>query len=260
MNFVHTLEHHLLDHVFSRVNAGPLSFLFTKHLLVMWVAAGLAIALFVAAGQMSRQGKRNRWVLFVESLVVFVRDEIVLPNLGEEGRRYVPYFLSAFFFILLMNLVGLVPGSATPTGNISVTAALALCTFFMINVAGIRAHGVAGYVKSLVPHGMPVWLLPLMYPIELLGLLTKTFALVHSVVRQHDRRPHCDFGFLGVDFPVRKIMGGAPVGVGGPGHQLVGTVCGVFASVYFHVVVGDFCQRGRAFPLSGFRLIQTTWR
>ncbi len=177
MNFVHTLEHHLLDHVFSRVSAGPLSFLFTKHLLVMWVAAGLAIALFVAAGQMSRQGKRNRWVLFVESLVVFVRDEIVLPNLGEEGRRYVPYFLSAFFFILLMNLVGLVPGSATPTGNISVTAALALCTFFVINAAGIRAHGVAGYVKSLVPHGMPVWLLPLMYPIELLGLLTKTFAL-----------------------------------------------------------------------------------
>jgi F-type H+-transporting ATPase subunit a len=177
MNFVHTLEHHLLDHVFSRVNAGPLSFLFTKHLLVMWVAAGLAIALFVAAGQMSRQGKRNRWVLFVESLVVFVRDEIVLPNLGEEGRRYVPYFLSAFFFILLMNLVGLVPGSATPTGNISVTAALAVCTFFVINAAGIRAHGVAGYVKSLVPHGMPVWLLPLMYPIELLGLLTKTFAL-----------------------------------------------------------------------------------
>lgn len=177
MNFVHTLEHHLLDHVFSRVNAGPLSFLFTKHLLVMWVAAGLAIALFVAAGQMSRQGKRNRWVLFVESLVVFVRDEIVLPNLGEEGRRYVPYFLSAFFFILLMNLVGLVPGSATPTGNISVTAALAVCTFFVINAAGIRAHGAAGYVKSLVPHGMPVWLLPLMYPIELLGLLTKTFAL-----------------------------------------------------------------------------------
>jgi F-type H+-transporting ATPase subunit a len=58
-----------------------------------------------------------------------------------------------------------------------VTASLALCTLFMINVAGVRAHGAGGYVKSLVPHGMPVWLLPLMYPIELLGLLTKTFAL-----------------------------------------------------------------------------------
>jgi F-type H+-transporting ATPase subunit a len=91
---------------------------------------------------MSRQGKRNRWVLFVESLVVFVRDEIVLPNLGEEGRRYVPYFLSAFFFILLMNLVGLVPGSATPTGNISVTAAMALCTFFHDQQGrGPRARG-----------------------------------------------------------------------------------------------------------------------
>ncbi|MBK8871315.1 MAG: F0F1 ATP synthase subunit A [Elusimicrobia bacterium] len=177
MNFVHTLEHHLLDHVYSHVSAGPLSFRFSKHLLVMWIAAAVAAASFVAAGQMARRGKRNRWVLFVESLAVFVRDDIVLPNLGEEGRAYLPYFLSTFFFILLMNLMGLVPGSATPTGNISVTAALAVCTFFMINVAGVREHGFGGYVKSLVPHGMPVWLLPLMYPIELLGLLTKTFAL-----------------------------------------------------------------------------------
>lgn len=177
MNFVHTLEHHLLDHVFSRVSAGPLSFFLTKHLVVMWFAAMLGVVGFVAAGQMAKRGYRNRWVLFVESLAVFVRDDIVLPNLGEEGRRYLPYFLSTFFFILLMNLMGLIPGSATPTGNISVTVAMAVCTFFMINAAGVREHGFAGYVKSLVPHGMPVWLLPLMYPIELLGLLTKTFAL-----------------------------------------------------------------------------------
>lgn len=143
----------------------------------MWLSAGLAIFILVAAGQMAKRGWRNRFVYFVESLTVFVRDEIVVPNIGEEGRPYLPYFLSIFFFVLFMNLLGMVPGSATATGNISVTASLALCTLFMINVAGMRAHGVGGYVKSLVPHGMPVWLLPLMYPIELLGLLTKTFAL-----------------------------------------------------------------------------------
>jgi F-type H+-transporting ATPase subunit a len=144
---------------------------------MMWLSAGLAIFILVAAGQMAKRGWRNRFVYFVESLTVFVRDEIVVPNIGEEGRPYLPYFLSIFFFVLFMNLLGMVPGSATATGNISVTASLALCTLFMINVAGMRAHGVGGYVKSLVPHGMPVWLLPLMYPIELLGLLTKTFAL-----------------------------------------------------------------------------------
>ncbi len=177
MNFVHTLEHHLLDHVYFRVAAGALSIPFSKHLLMMWLSAGLAIVVLGAAGQMAKRGWRNRFVYFIESLTVFVRDEIVVPNIGEEGRPYLPYFLSVFFFVLFMNLLGMVPGSATATGNISVTASLALCTLFMINVAGVRAHGVGGYVKSLVPHGMPVWLLPLMYPIELLGLLTKSFAL-----------------------------------------------------------------------------------
>lgn len=177
MNFVHTLEHHLLDHVYTRVAVGALSLPFSKHLLMMWVAAGLAILILALAGRMASKGRRNRFVYLIESLVVFVRDEIVIPNMGEEGRPYLPYFLSIFFFVLLMNLLGMVPGSATATGNISVTASLSLCTLFMINVAGMRAHGVGGYVKSLVPHGMPVWLLPLMYPIELLGLLTKTFAL-----------------------------------------------------------------------------------
>lgn len=177
MNFVHTLEHHLLDHVYFRYAAGVLSLPFSKHLLMMWLSAGVALLVLVAAGQMAKRGRRNRFVYFIESLTVFVRDEIVLPNMGEEGRPFLPYFLSIFFFVLFMNLLGMVPGSSTATGNISVTASLALCTLFMINVAGVRAHGVGGYVKSLVPHGMPVWLLPLMYPIELLGLLTKTFAL-----------------------------------------------------------------------------------
>lgn len=177
MNFVHTLEHHLLDHVYFRFAAGALSLPFSKHLLMMWASAGLAILVLVSAAQMAKRGRRNRFVSFVESLTVFVRDEIVIPNIGEEGRPFLPYFLSVFFFVLFMNLLGMIPGSATATGNISVTASLALCTLFMINAAGVRAHGVGGYVKSLVPHGMPVWLLPLMYPIELLGLLTKSFAL-----------------------------------------------------------------------------------
>jgi F-type H+-transporting ATPase subunit a len=85
--------------------------------------------------------------------------------------------MSMFFFILFCNLLGMVPFGATATGNIAVTATLALTTLAMINISGIRHHGVGPYVKSLIPHGLPVWLVPLMFPIEVLGLLTKSFAL-----------------------------------------------------------------------------------
>ena len=88
-----------------------------------------------------------------------------------------PFFLTVFFFILFCNLIGLIPYSATPTGNISVTAALALCTFVVVQVAGIANNGLFGYFKSLVPSGMPLWLLPMMVPIEILGLFSKPFAL-----------------------------------------------------------------------------------
>ena len=75
------------------------------------------------------------------------------------------------------NLLGLLPGAATATGNIAVTATLSLCTFCLIHIAGIREQGFVHYVKSIVPSGLPVWLIPIMFPIELIGFLTKTFAL-----------------------------------------------------------------------------------
>jgi len=87
------------------------------------------------------------------------------------------YFLTLFFFILTCNLLGLVPWGATATGNISVTATLALTTFVLINLAGIRKQGLWHYVQSFIPHGLPFWLIPLMFVIEILGLFTKSFAL-----------------------------------------------------------------------------------
>ena len=85
-----------------------------------------------------------------EMLVLFVRDELAIKNIGkEEGPRYVPYLLTAFFFILFMNLLGLFPWMATATGNIAVTLGLALCTFVLTQVAGIRAAGFGGYLAHL---------------------------------------------------------------------------------------------------------------
>lgn len=177
MDFLHTLEHHLLNHSMS----GPITllgieFTFSKHMMMMFIAAGILIVIFsilCRSWPLIPSGSKN----FIEIFVIFIRDEIMMPNMGKEGLRYLPYFLTLFFFILTVNLIGLVPGSATATGNISVTAALALCSFGLINYAGIKQFGFVHHVKNFIPHGLPVWLIPLMLPLEILGLFTKAFAL-----------------------------------------------------------------------------------
>lgn len=178
MNFTEVLEHHLLDHAWGRLPPVlGVSLPLSKHALMMGVAAVMSLSLFVPVGVAARAGSRHPVVTLVETFVVFIRGEIVFPNFGEHGRRYVPYFLSLFFFILFCNLLGLVPFGATATGNIAVTATLALTTFALINLLGMREQGLVPYLKNLVPHGLPPWLLPLMFPIEVLGLVTKSFAL-----------------------------------------------------------------------------------
>ena len=112
----------------------------------------------------------------VETIVVFIRDEVAISNMGPAGIRYVPYLLTTFFYILLMNLCGLVPYGATATGNIMVTAGLAVIAFIMIQYSAIKSQGLKHYLAHL--SGGVHWLLwPIMIPIEILGLFTKPFAL-----------------------------------------------------------------------------------
>jgi F-type H+-transporting ATPase subunit a len=114
----------------------------------------------------------------VESLVVFIRDEVAEPNIGHgDGRKFTPLLCSFFFFILVAALFGLIPGSATSTGNISVTLALATVSFLAQQWAGISKNGLWGHFHGLVPPGMPWLLLPIMIPVEILGMFTKPFAL-----------------------------------------------------------------------------------
>ncbi|NLO90811.1 MAG: F0F1 ATP synthase subunit A [Elusimicrobia bacterium] len=170
------IEHHILDHVYAYIGLGAFSLPLSKHLLMMLiVAVGLALVLpWVFRSRLPGMGLART---AVETLVLFIRDGMVIPSMGEEGRKYTPYFCTLFFFILCSNLLGLVPYGATATGNISVTAALALSTFLLINISGVAAHGVGGYLKSFVPHGVPVWLTPFLFVIEIIGLIAKTFAL-----------------------------------------------------------------------------------
>jgi F-type H+-transporting ATPase subunit a len=113
----------------------------------------------------------------LETLVLFIRDSIVRPGLGEDADKFAPYFCTLFFFIITLNAGGMVPGGRTATGNIAVTIGLALTTFLLINIAGVAKHGAWGYVKTYVPHGTPWWLTPVIFPLEVLGLFTKTAAL-----------------------------------------------------------------------------------
>ena len=114
----------------------------------------------------------------IESIVVFNRDQIVVHNMGEGGLKYMPFFLTVFFFILIANIIGLFPFLAQPTKNINVTCALALITFVMTQIAGIKAHGFGGYVKILVPPVVPGVVLPIMVVVEFIGIFTKPFSLM----------------------------------------------------------------------------------
>jgi F-type H+-transporting ATPase subunit a len=149
----------------------------TGHLVMMWVAT-LFIIVTLAISTRRRGLIPSGFSNAIEALVVFIRDDVAVPNLGEkEGAKYMPFFLTTFMFILACNLLGLIPFGQTATGNINVTAALAAISFVVMIGSGIKHNGFFGFFKGLIPPGLPILLLPLMIPLEFLGLLTKPFAL-----------------------------------------------------------------------------------
>jgi len=111
---------------------------------------------------------------FIEPVIIYVRDEIAKPNIGPKYHQYLPYLLSLFFFIWIGNLLGLVPGAANLTGNIAVTFTLAVLTFIITNVSGNRAY----WKHIFATPGVPWPILPIMIPVEFIGLFTKPFALM----------------------------------------------------------------------------------
>ena len=150
----------------------------TKHVVFMWVVAAILIITLAFVSKKYRKSLVPKgFTNFVEIIIVFIKDEIVKPTIGHGYEKFLPYLLTAFFFILLSNLFGLLPYSATVTSNIAVTGALAGMTFLMVQWGGIKSYGFFGYFRALIPHGMPVPILPLIIIVEILGLFTKPFAL-----------------------------------------------------------------------------------
>jgi F-type H+-transporting ATPase subunit a len=177
---------------FEPVHIGPLAidFSITKHVLFMVFAASLVALLLIPAARHAQnartagaeRGPRGATNV-VEAFILFLRDEVAKPNVGHHGERFYPYIISVFFFILMCNLLGLVPWGTSPTANISVTAALAMITFFTVEAAGIRELGVAQWSKTIfyAPAGtrgfIKYLMLVIMTPVEIMGKLTKPFAL-----------------------------------------------------------------------------------
>lgn len=152
----------------------------TKHVVFLWIAALIVAFLLIYTAKSYKKSLVPRGVAnLIEMIIQFIRDEIVSPTIGEKYiTSFLPYLGTIFFFILICNLLGLLPYGATATSNISVTASLALLSFLMIQLAGMKKNGIIGYFKGLIPHGVPVFLLPIMFVVEILGLFTKPFALM----------------------------------------------------------------------------------
>lgn len=152
-------------------------FSITLHVLMLWIASFILIVTFWLAFRKPQKVPRGI-VGVLESMVLFIRDEIAVPNNGEKlGKKITPVLSTIFFFILTCNLLGLIPLFSTATSNLNVTAALAIVAFILTQFNGMKENGVVGYFKHLVPGGVPWFLLPIMVPIEILSLFTKPFAL-----------------------------------------------------------------------------------
>ena len=151
----------------------------SRHLVFIFLTIGVLLLLFLPMAGRYKKGvgrtEAPRGLLqnMLETLVIYVRDEIARPNLGDKTYKYLPYLLTVFFFILVANLLGLVPFGATATANVTVTAVLAIFTFVITQFAGTKDY----WLHILWPPGIPWFVKPILVPIEILGLFTKPFAL-----------------------------------------------------------------------------------
>ncbi|GAP73479.1 ATP synthase F0, A subunit [Candidatus Symbiothrix dinenymphae] len=161
----------------------PLDISITKDVfaLVLCSLILVGLILYCASWYRKRQGHPEKsspsgFIAFMEMAIMSVVDDIAKPCIGKNYKRYTPYLLTVFFFIIFINLVGLIPifpGGANVTGNTAITVVLALCTFVIVNIFGTKE-----YWKEIFWPDVPLWLKPIMIPVEFIGILTKPFALM----------------------------------------------------------------------------------
>ncbi len=162
---------------FKLANGGKvLDFSITKNVASLFISVTLLLLVFfsVAKGYKKNEGRAPRGIQsFFEPIIIFVRDDIAKDNIGPKYQRFVPYLLTVFFFIWFNNMMGLLPGAANLTGNIAVTAVLAVITFVITTLSGNK-----NYWAHIFLPPVPKWLYIIIVPIEIIGMFTKPFSLM----------------------------------------------------------------------------------
>ncbi|MBC9812331.1 F0F1 ATP synthase subunit A [Crocinitomicaceae bacterium CZZ-1] len=191
-------------------NAKPMDFSITKNVFVLFLVSFIVCLLAIGT---ARYYKKNGAIApkgvakFIEPLVIFVRDDVAKANIGEHAyKKYVPYLLTIFFFILVGNLLGLVPMlSANLTGNITITLFLAVCTLLATVLSGNKNY----WHHIFATPGVPVPLLIIMIPIEVVGILTKPFALMIRLFANITAGHVIILAFIGIIFINKNAAWGA---------------------------------------------------
>jgi F-type H+-transporting ATPase subunit a len=211
---------------FEPVRVGPLLIDFspTKHFVFAVLAAVLVAVIFiVSARSVARSQAAGRppkgLGAAMEATALWIRQEVILPNVGPHGEGYAPYLLTTFFFILACNLLGLLPWGATATGNIAVTGGLAVLAFLVIEISGMRALGLKGYLGTIfyLPPGLPTFMKPIMLvvmtPIELIGKLAKPFALAVRLFANMTAGHALVLALIGLTFTFQSYLVGGVASV-----------------------------------------------
>ena len=175
-------------HRMESLQFGPFNVTPTKHVVFLFIAAFLVFLTMKVAGRQLQAQRANEnapkgFANAIEAMVLFVRNDVAIANIGHDGAKFAPFVMTLFFFILYMNLLGLIPHGATPTGNVAVTAGLAVLAFLVIEISGFLKLGPVGYMKTIFPTvpGLSgpgaIAMSVFMAPIEILGKMVKPFAL-----------------------------------------------------------------------------------
>ena len=183
-----TILHHVTNDIDYKIKIPYFEIYITKHIIMLWIVSFILILISIIGTSRYRKNINalpNKTSNVLEILMAFIKDDIVEPNIGKNyAHSWSPLLATFFLFILISNFIGLIPffekingGSSTITGNFSVTVALAFITFISIILAGTKKHGFIGHWKNMVPTNVPLPVLIILIPIEILGMIIKPIVL-----------------------------------------------------------------------------------
>jgi len=181
-------------------------FSITKNTASLLLSAVIMLLLFttVSRGYAKNKGKAPKGIQsLLEPIILFVRDDIAKPSIGHHYGRYLPYLLTLFFFILINNLLGLLPGAANLTGNIAVTLSLAVLTFLIVTFSGNKNY----WMHIISPPGVPWFVLPIMIPVEIVGVFMKPISLTVRLFANITAGHIIILSLLGLIFMANSLAG-----------------------------------------------------